>query len=419
VIAFVSPLEYCGQYKSGEICDRWLTNRSVYISSMSSVKPLSTYIEEMMGYSGQDDLLCRQSVEASLCRYVFPSCSVNNGVLKKAQLCADSCKDIDTCEQYLVKLIFAVTTQYKDISNQIQKLASHVRVDDLTVCGPAQVQLITRSLPTPGPEVSCQYFTQELDTSNSICELYNAGPVCESYLNGSDVFVDRKYNQTFLGNILKLQFNDDSLHGLSTSRNCDALTLHVLCHLLFPFCHESSKRNKSFAVLVPICQESCLLLSSDVCYSNFTDRMATFNEYFKSNQLNPVQLQIANPLCSRLPRKSTSADNCVAINFTSIISRNTPRFPTLNVSESTTAVAVVVPLVSVMAFLAIVIVSIICIWKRSLATRNLLHSEAQSGLEFKLVWDDDVAEDIPGCYIDMKRVELLEQIGEGNLATFV
>ena len=236
---------------------------------------------------------------------------------------------------------------------------------------------------------------------NGLCELYNAGPVCKPYLNGSTVFVDNNYSQTFLQNEV-LETLNSSFFRYEGSATCSVLSLQIFCHLLFPGCQKSSTTRPNDTVPLLLCYSSCNTLENSTCGFRFKKIMkdAVFDR-FQKRQWNPVHFYAGNPPCQGLPRNDNGDDNCVEIS----IDVPPEDKKTKQSTEYTVIVAVVVPTVS------IVLVTLLCLWRRK--TKGKFISLAD--LEFsEIVWDADVAQAIPESLIDQKRLELEKQIGEGE-----
>ena len=236
---------------------------------------------------------------------------------------------------------------------------------------------------------------------NTSCELYNAGPVCEPYLNGSTVFIDNRYSQAFLENKVLQKYNQ-SFYDKADSDTCAALSLQILCHLLFPGCQTSSTTNRTVPVL--LCYSSCDELRNSSCEIGFKSSMKKVTEGFRRSRTpwNPVHFYTSSQPCLELPQGDNN-NSCVEFNI-ELPSIENPQSSALS-TEVTVLVAVLVPSVSVL------LVILLYVWRRK--TRKRFFSVAD--LEFsEIVWDDDVAQAIPGSLIDQKRLELEKQIGEGE-----
>ena len=233
------------------------------------------------------------------------------------------------------------------------------------------------------------------------CELYNAGPVCEPYLNGSTVFVDNRYNQTFLQNEVLERLNS-SFYELTGSYMCAVLSLQIFCHLLFPGCQTFSDTNGTVPLL--LCFDSCDALSRSPCGPEFRNEIMkeVVIDLFRDSQWNPVHFYSSVPVCQGLLRNDSSNDSCLEISIDIPLEDKKTKQST----EDIVIAAVVVP-----TAVSIVLVTLLCLWRRKTNKKFIPLAD----LEFsKIVWDDDVAQAIPESLIDQKRLELEMQIGEGE-----
>ena len=249
---------------------------------------------------------------------------------------------------------------------------------------------------------------------NATCELYSAGPVCEPYLNGSVVFVDNQYSQEFLENLVN-QFNRSFYESSKdVDQACAVLSLQSLCHLLFPTCLQNSSSVNSSVPLL-LCHNSCISLSNSNCGTQFKDNMVKVTSYFQSHTLNPVHFYAGDSVCQRLPHKVINfTENCFEAKFDLKFiglptNTESPAIPTDSNTFNTLIIAIIVP----MASLFIVLVVLLCLWRRK-TMKSPGFPDEKEGVASKLVWDDDVAQAIPKSLIDEKRLELKEQIGEGE-----
>ena len=243
---------------------------------------------------------------------------------------------------------------------------------------------------------------------NATCEVYSGGPVCEPYLNSSVVFVDNQYRQEFLENLVN-QFSR-SFHESSKDQVCAVLSLQILCHLLFPACLQNASFVNSSVPLL-LCHNSCSLHSSGNCGLQFRDNMKTVTNYFQGHELNPVHFYAGASICQRLPKEGINfTENCIEVLPRTTNGSVSPTSSTDSNSNNTIIIAVIVSVLPA----SIVFITLLCLWRRKTRKNPRFPVEKEKTVASELVWDDDVAQAIPKCLVDEKRLELKEQIGEGK-----
>ena len=232
------------------------------------------------------------------------------------------------------------------------------------------------------------------------CELYSGSSVCEEYLHGTIVFIDDRYNQTYLGTVID-QFSKSFYDSQQNSR-CVGPSLRALCQLLFPECYSSGSNISP----LPLCYSSCTALSNGSCGSEFNEMMQTVYTYFQSHAINPVHFYSGQSICSKLPQKSNCADIGIDV-------------PSPNkASDSVVVISVVVPIGCITLCIVVVL-----IWKWKRRKRDKTISVDQSEMyvdvgeepsKTGIEWDDDIAHAILESLINGNRLKIAEQIGEGQ-----
>ena len=245
------------------------------------------------------------------------------------------------------------------------------------------------------------------------CDSYSGSPVCETFLNGTVVFIDNRYNQRDLGFLMN-HFNKSFYDSQQNSR-CVGPSLQALCHLLFPECHKNVSLHGNAPL--PLCYNSCTALSNGSCGPEFIQMMQTVTSYFQSYSLNPVHFYSGQSLCSRLPHKDKFIENCADIDIDVPFS-NKASPGSASSSDKVVIISVSVP---VGCIVLITLCIVVLIWRRrkrekttSLEQSKMYVDMAGTGqVKTEIEWDADIAYAILETLVNGKRIKVSEQIGEG------
>ena len=143
------------------------------------------------------------------------------------------------------------------------------------------------------------------------CEIHKGGSVCDSFRKGQSVFVDSRYNQSYLDRIA-LQPINSSLWKVTDNEACRSKALGVLCHIVYPDCIAVPNVGAFPAFL---CKETCLDLISTLssCSQPILNFLNIFTSVFIENKLNPVHVYVAVPECGTLLTEEEANGTCMQI----------------------------------------------------------------------------------------------------------
>ena len=241
--------------------------------------------------------------------------------------------------------------------------------------------------------------------------------MCRSSRAGSLVFVDSRYNQSYLyaETIKVFQENNETLSELSSS-SCDDSLITLYCHLLYPDCLTKGSQNYSYPF--PLCSEACFTAFGDKggCASSYREAIAIYQLSFAKKSITPIHMLSETPNCAKLP--SSADSQCMML--------KTPTSPTTPTSESGISTPVII--VAVVLFFAFLSLIIILLHRRKRRKSQNVSSDAQTGRSsctsdqgFPLVplcpsfWDSATEEKIRKVAIDPDRLQIQDVIGEGAL----
>ena len=98
------------------------------------------------------------------------------------------------------------------------------------------------------------------------CELYKGGKLCEPYLEGKQVYVEKRSQEDMNTGV---SFNYEQLKEYVKPR-CKEYVLPTLCNYAFPPCDESNLADPKPR---KFCRDDCLVLKNDVCEFEFTQAL--------------------------------------------------------------------------------------------------------------------------------------------------
>ena len=245
--------------------------------------------------------------------------------------------------------------------------------------------------------------------------MYSGGGMCHSSRAGSLVFVDSRYNQSYLHaeTIKVFQENNETLSKFSSS-SCDNSLITLYCHLLYPDCLTVTKGSQNYSYPSPLCSDACFTAFGDKggCASSYREAIAIYQLSFAKKAITPLHMISETLNCAQLP---SSADSQCMMLTTS------PTTPTLESGISTPVI-----IASVVLFFAFL--SIILLHRRKRRKSQNASSDAQTGRSscpsdqgFPLVplcpsfWDSATEEKIRKVAISPDRLQIQDVIGEGAL----
>ena len=181
--------------------------------------------------------------------------------------------------------------------------------------------------------------------------MYSGGGMCHSSRAGSLVFVDSRYNQSYLYSetIKVFQENNETLKELSSS-SCDNSLITLYCHLLYPDC--LTKGSKNYSYPSPLCSDACFTAFGDKggCASRYREAIAIYQLSFAKKSITPIHMISETLNCAQLP--SSADSQCMML---------TPTSPT---SESGISTPVIVSVVLFFALIAALLCLIILLLHR-------------------------------------------------------
>ena len=244
--------------------------------------------------------------------------------------------------------------------------------------------------------------------------------MCRSSRAGSLVFVDSRYNQSYLyaETIKVFQENNETLSKLSSS-SCDDSLVTLYCHLLYPDCLTVTKGSQNYSYPSPLCSDACFTAFGDKgdCASSYQQTIAIYHSSFAKKSITPIHVISEAPNCAQLP--SSTYFQCMKL--------KTPTTPTTSTSESGISTPVIIVAV-VLLFFAFLSLIIILLHRRKRRKSQNESYDAQTGRSsctsdqgFPLVplcpsfWDSATEEKIRKVAIDPDRLQIQDVIGEGAL----
>ena len=239
--------------------------------------------------------------------------------------------------------------------------------------------------------------------------MYSSGDVCRGSRAGSLVFVDSRYNQSYLhAETIKLfQENNETLSEL-LSPSCDDSLITLYCHLLYPDCLTVTKGSQNYSYPSPLCSDACFTAfgHKDGCASSYQQAIAINQLSFAKKSITPIHMVYDTPNCSQLP--SSTDSQCMMLKTPT--ATGSP-FPIVIVASCASSALVV-----------IVIVAVICTCRRRRKSQNESY-DAQTGSSFPngfplvllrpSLWDSDTEAKIRKVAISPDRLQIQDIIGEG------
>ncbi|XP_065836107.1 low-density lipoprotein receptor-related protein 4-like [Oscarella lobularis] len=134
------------------------------------------------------------------------------------------------------------------------------------------------------------------------CEAYSGGEPCDNSRAGSRVFVDLRYNQSYLNfetlkAIRKYNFTlNQRLSNNNKSEQCIDVFINLYCHMLYPDCLTNSSHSYS----VPLCSTGCFKAhgNNGRCLHNYKKSIDLFQRHFARKLIRPIHMPF------RAPRKN-------------------------------------------------------------------------------------------------------------------
>ena len=169
--------------------------------------------------------------------------------------------------------------------------------------------------------------------------------MCRSSRAGSLVFVDSRYNQSYLHaeTIKVFQENSKSLGAILNS-SCYKSVVTLYCHLLYPDCLTVTRGSQNCSYPSLLCSDACFAAFGDKggCASSYQQAIAIYQYSFAKKSIAPIHMVSEALNCEQLP---SSADSRCMMS-------KTPTSPTTPTSESGGISTPVI--VSVVLFFALV-----------------------------------------------------------------
>ena len=245
--------------------------------------------------------------------------------------------------------------------------------------------------------------------------------MCHSSRAGSLVFVDSRYNQSYLHaeKIKLFQENNETLSKLS-SPSCDDSLITLYCHLLYPDCLTVTKGSQNYFYPSPLCSDACFTAFGDKggCASSYQQTIAIYQSSFAKKSITPIHMLFEAPNCAQLP--SSTDSQCMTL--------KTPTTPTTSTSESGISTPVIIVAVVLLFFAFLSLIIIILLHRRKRRKSQNVSYDAQTGRSscpsdqgFPLVplcpsfWDSATEEKIRKVAISPDRLQIQDVIGEGAL----
>ena len=268
--------------------------------------------------------------------------------------------------------------------------------------------------------------------SGDSCEMYKRGLFCDQWLDNRTVFVDSQFPQDRISAFLSSAFR------LASDDPCKEFTEATLCRYSYPNC---TTTETGIIRRAQLCSHNCQQFEHCREYiSNFGLLLATHDSTplndFKPSHVDVNDLfQCINPInCPSKPdcqpgptwpapdlesEVSCLNDITRGIHISFIPTQTINQkvlfrvgfFAPVSVAPSDSSpditVTVIASVIVPVAFVGIGTL-LFCFWRRRTKKRFPVGVDT-------LVWDNDVAQAIPETLINEKRLELEEQIGEGEI----
>ena len=241
--------------------------------------------------------------------------------------------------------------------------------------------------------------------------MYSGGDVCHSSRAGSLVFVDSRYNQSYLhAETIKLfQENNETLSKLS-SPSCDDSLITLYCHLLYPDCLTVTKGSQNYFYPSPLCSDASFTEFGDKggCASSYREAIAICQSSFAKKSITPIHMVYDDtPNGSQLP--SSTDSQCMMLKTPTVT--GSP-FSIVIVASSASGALVVVIIVAVLLT--------ICACRRRRSQNALTERSSRPDDQgFPLVllrpslWDSATETKIRKVAISPDRLQIQDIIGEG------
>ena len=260
--------------------------------------------------------------------------------------------------------------------------------------------------------------------------MYSGGEHCRSSRAGSVVFVDSRYNQSYL-NAEATKVFEENMESLGEIRNssCFEFLLTLYCHLLYPDCLTVTKGFRNYSYPSPLCSDACFTGFGDKgdCASSYQQTIAIYQLSFAKKSITPIHMIFKTPNCAQLPSSTNS--QCMTL-----------KTPASTLAKSQISTPVIVAVFLSFALLAALLILIIVLFNRRKRRKSQNESYAvQTGRSschnyegFPLVpvplrpslSDSATEEKIQEVAISPDRLQIQDIIGEGaavetHLVTFL
>ena len=240
--------------------------------------------------------------------------------------------------------------------------------------------------------------------------MYSGGDVCHSSRAGSVVFVDSRYNRSYLhAQIIRMfQENNATLSKLSNP-SCDDSVITLYCHLLYPDCLTVTKGSQNYLYPSPLCSDACFTAFGDKggCVSSYREAIAIYQSSFAKKSITPIHMLFEAPNCAQLP--SSTDSQCMMLKTPTVT--GSP-FPIVIVASSASSALVVIIIVAVLLT--------ICARRRRRSQNALTERSSRPDDQgFSLVllrpslWDSATETKIRKVAISPDRLQIQDIIGEG------
>ena len=235
---------------------------------------------------------------------------------------------------------------------------------------------------------------------------------------GSLVFVDSRYNQSYLSAVLH-QTLENVTGRLQLNGSCFKQLVILFCRMLYPDCLTVTIDSQNYTYPAPLSSEACSLSVSEYvssCESSLYQEAIVLSQwYFSERSINPIQMVYELLNCSELP----SSQCLVKIPITSTLDLTTSGLTTnaMTTDRATTVNASVIVL-TVLCTVAILVILII-VSKRYIKSRQEPVMVEPASLEmqnpsFEGSWDSAAIANIRSLAVCPSRLTLEKEIGEGH-----
>ena len=237
--------------------------------------------------------------------------------------------------------------------------------------------------------------------------------MCRGSRAGSVVFVDSRYNQSYLHaeTIKVFQENDETLSEL-LSPSCYESLVTLYCHLLYPDCLTKGSQNYSYPS--PLCSDACFTAfgHKGSCASSYREAIAIYQLSFANKSITPLHMVSEALNCAQLP--SSADSQCMML--------KTLTSPTATGSPFS---IVIVASGALVVIILVAVILIICTCRRRRKSRNETYdtdtgrSSCPNDRDFPFVllrpslWDLDTEKKIRKVAISPDRLQIQDIIGEG------